>query len=192
MALNEKHKTSLMIIAFFGVFVLLGILYVHHFLLGKSEIKKYESKKEKAEAEIKEMRQQLLDINALIAKRDEVDKLRTRIAQFTKLLPTSKDAPGFFETLSDGLRTTGIVREALRPERTTVNEDYTEIPYSVEAHGNYHAFGQFLTLIEQNPDRFMRVKSLEIRNNVNRPSIHPVELQLATFMFNDNLQLSVE
>jgi Tfp pilus assembly protein PilO len=61
---------------------------------------------------------------------------------------------------------------------------YTEIPYTIEAHGRYHEIGQFLTLIEQNPQRFMRLRNFTAENNLERPSIHPVQMEISTFMFN--------
>ena len=61
---------------------------------------------------------------------------------------------------------------------------YTEIPYVILAHGRYHAVGQFLTLVEQNPQRFMRVKYLKIKNDLLRPSIHTIQMVVETFMFN--------
>ena len=43
-----------------------------------------------------------------------------------------------------------------------------------------------LALRPQSPDRFMRVKSFTVENNLTRPSIHPIKLDIATFMFNNN------
>jgi len=44
--------------------------------------------------------------------------------------------------------------------------------------------GIILTLLEQNTDRFMRVKSFKITDNLQRPSVHPIDMQISTFMFN--------
>jgi Tfp pilus assembly protein PilO len=83
------------------------------------------------------------------------------------------------------LRVTGIIQETVKPENVRDRAQYTEIPYTVEAHGRYHELGQFLTLIEQNPQRFMRVKSFKLGTNLLRPSIHPIKMEITTFMFNN-------
>jgi Tfp pilus assembly protein PilO len=134
--------------------------------------------------ELKEYNTQLTQINDLMKQKDEVDKQAETIKKITRRLPSSPDAPGFLNALLMTLGTTGIIQENVKPGQTTDRTLYTEIPYSVVAHGHYHAFGQFLTLIEQNPDRFMRVKKLKIENNLDRPSVHPIEMEIATFMFN--------
>ena len=125
------------------------------------------------------------EIQELMAQRDELDRQRELIQTVVARLPSSPDAPGFLMALVSILRTTHIIQEIVKPERPQNREQYTEIPYIVEAHGRYHALGQFLTLIEQNPQRFMRLKNLNIENNLDRPSIHPIKMEIPTFMFNN-------
>jgi hypothetical protein len=47
--------------------------------------------------------------------------------------------------------------------------------------------GQFLTLIEQHPDQIIRVKTMRIGNDPNRPSRHPVRMAVATFVFTEKV-----
>ncbi len=86
-------------------------------------------------------------------------------------------------TVSKTLRSSGIVTSKVAPEKLSIYSGYTEIPYTVKAQGRYHEFGQLLNLLEENPDRFMRVKSLTISNNPRQPSHHPIDVGIATFMF---------
>ena len=109
---------------------------------------------------------------------------RQLIARVTKRLPNRPDAPGFYEELVLSLRESQISQSAVRSVNAKVQSQYTEIPYEVSAFGQFHKLGNFLTLIEQNPQRFMRIKNFVVTNIDDRPSVHPIEMEIATFMFN--------
>lgn len=116
-----------------------------------------------------------------------IDVLKQKVEfleQIATKLPNSPDAPQFFNSLSSVLDVTRIDYSALAPERVLEREVYTEIPYRITCRARFHSFGQFLNLIEENPDRFMRVKTFIMENQDSRPSIHPVVVNIATFMFN--------
>ncbi len=155
-------------------------------MVGRGIINRYERQIEDAKEEKVDLEKELAQIKDLLSPKGEIEKQAEMIRKVTRRLPSSSDAPGFLNTLMLSLRTTGIIQEEVKPE-TTSDESrlYTEIPYKVKALGHYHAFGQFLTLIEQNPERFMRVKNMTISNSELRPSIHPFDIEIETFIFNN-------
>lgn len=181
--LNEQQKFGLLITAFVGVVCLILIGYFH-LMIGRGMIADYERHADNLQVEVRKLETQLHDINATINEKGEVLKQRETIEKITRRLPSTTDAPGFLNALITILATTGVLQEEVKPDATNAMSLYTEIPYSIKAQGHYHAFGQFLTLLEQNPDRFMRLKSLKITNSLERPSVHPIEVNIATFMFN--------
>lgn len=181
--LNEQQKTGVIITVFVGVVCLILIGYFH-LMIGREMISGYNKDLLNKTKELKDLGTQLAQINKTIAEKDEVEKQAETIRKVTRRLPSSPDAPGFLNALVAILGTTGIMQEEVKPDPTNSLSLYTEIPYTIKAQGHFHAFGQFLTLMEQNPDRFMRVKNLKITNTLERPSIHPVEMNIATFMFN--------
>lgn len=181
--LNEQHKLGVLLTAFIGVVGLILIGYFH-LMIGRGMIRDYEVNADGLKKKLKEAQVALNDINRTLREKSEIQKQAEAIQKVTRRLPSIPDAPGFLNALVALLGTTGIVQEEVKPESTTAISLYTEIPYSIKAHGHFHAFGQFLTLMEQNPDRFMRVKNLKITNKIDRPSVHPIEMHIATFMFN--------
>lgn len=183
MSLNEQQKISLIVTVFVGVVGLVLIGYFH-FMFGRDMIKNYDLKSANKTKELKDLKIQLAQIEETIGQKAELEKQEMTIAKVTRRLPSSPDAPGFLNALITILGTTGIIQEEVKPDSLTDRSLYTEIPYKIVSQGHYHAFGQFLTLIEQNPDRFMRVKNMKITNNIERPSIHPIEMDIVTFMFN--------
>jgi Tfp pilus assembly protein PilO len=184
MKFTESQKSKMLIIGFLGAVVMVVTLYFH-FIIGRGIVRDAKVESTQLNTEIADARQELKEIRELMAQEGAMEEQRAMIQEVVKRLPNSPDAPGFLMALVSILRTTHIIQEVVRPDRPQNRRQYTEIPYSVTAHGRYHELGQFLTLIEQNPRRFMRVKGFKVENNLERPSIHPISMEIATFMFND-------
>lgn len=184
MQFTEQQKTQLLVVGFIGTVMIVVVLYFQ-FVIGRGQIRKFQSDSATLEREIRESKAELAEIRFLLSQEGLMEEQREKIAQVTKRLPGNPDAPGFLMAMVSILRTTGIIQEMVKPERPKDRAQYTEIPYSVEAFGRYHEVGQFLTLLEQNPTRFMRVKSFTLQTNLERPSMHPIDLEVATFMFNN-------
>lgn len=183
MNFSEQQKSQLMLIAVFSV-ILLCIVGYYHFFVGRPKVQNLNRQAQSVQADIDKKTTELEEIRTLLAQRERLEQRRRVINKVIQRLPSRPDAPGFLVALVSILRQTGIIQRYVTPEQTANRNQYTEIPYEVGAFGRYHELGQFLTLVEQNPARFMRVKDLKLSNNLNRPSIHPITLQISTFMFN--------
>lgn len=186
MNLNEKQKSTLVIVVVLGAFMIVGALY-YKMMFAAGAITETHNAIKKLDGEIADAKKEAAEIEAIMKRQDEFDALQAEISKKLSRLPETVDAPGFFNSLVSVLRTTGILQEVVKPESVQSEESYKEIPYGISAFGRYHEVGQFLTLIEQNPSRFMRVKSFSIDNNIDRPSIHPVNMRIATFMFDTTI-----
>jgi Tfp pilus assembly protein PilO len=187
MILDEKAKKTLTVGIVLAI-VITGVVSWGHFYILKPYYLRNDAMKKTLNEEIKKLKDSLRDII-------EVEKSQPIIAEMHKVveeaswrLPSSPDAPGFFQELIRILRITGVQARRVDPLERRGSVLYTEIPYKIEGQCRYHEFGQFLNLIEENQNRFMRVKSFSIGNNENRPSIHPVTVNIGTFMFNKALK----
>ncbi len=183
MNLSDGQKSSLLLTVFLGVVGLIVVGYFH-FMFGRGMVSSYERRRQDTEQKVEVLEQDLAQVRELVGQRAEIEAQAKVIEQVTRRLPSSPDAPGFLNALLTTLSTTGIIQEEVKPAGASERALYTEIPYTVNAHGRYHSIGQFLTLIEQNPERFMRVRNMTIKNNVKRPSVHPIEMDITTFKFN--------
>jgi Tfp pilus assembly protein PilO len=126
----------------------------------------------------------LAKMQAMIADRDKLMARKELLEKVIAKLPTDSDPSGFFQALEGILGITRMEYQSINKKDPRGADEYTELPYSITSRARYHDFGQFLNLIEENPTRLMRVKTFTIENDDNRPSIHPVSVQVATFMFN--------
>jgi len=187
MVLDEQAKKNLSVGIFLAIVIMAGVGWWHFYIL-KPYYVRNETLKKTLKEEIKTLKDNLKEINEAEKNRPIVAEMRKVVEEASKRLPSSPDAPGFFQELIRILRITGVQARRVDPFERRGSALYTEIPYKIECNCRYHEFGQFLNLIEENQNRFMRVKSFSISDNENRPSIHPVTVNIATFMFNKALR----
>lgn len=181
-ALTPQQKDIIKAGVVLAVLIFLGGFYYYGFFV-KDEIARKTKQTQQLQAEIKNLEQQYRDIQAQLGNPEELKAKREFLEKIAAKLPDKPDAPGFFQALVDILRVTNIEYTELEPQKEIPRSIYSEIPYKIKCKARYHDFGHFLNLIEENPKRFMRVKTFTIENQDNRPSIHPVTIEVATFMF---------
>lgn len=183
MTFTDKDKKTLQVGVFIALLIGAGIAY-YYVTIMKPKIKVDSSKVEELQAEIKTLNQ---DYRTMLALKDQEHMIRAMekgVLDAARRLPSRPDAPGFLNELIEILRITGVKNQTITPQAYGEHTLYTAIPYDIECSSRYHEFGQYLNLIEENPNRFMRVNSFRVSNNDKRPSIHPVSLRISTFMFN--------
>lgn len=180
--MTPKQKDILKALAILVV-AAAGVVAFLDFGQWRPRIKVSDQKTAAIQNEIKNMQARIKEIDQALANVDELRRKQELLMQISRKLPDSPDAPGFYNALVEILQSTRINYTALEPKPPAERTAYMEIPYSITCSGRYHDFGQFLNLIEENPNRFMRVKSFTIDNSDKRPSIHPITVDIATFMF---------
>jgi Tfp pilus assembly protein PilO len=182
MTLDEQAKKTLSIGLFIAIVIFAGFAYWHVTIL-KLHYSRNEKKKDELKVEIKKYNLALSEIRNAELQKDRIEEMRKIVAEAARRLPNSPDAIGFYHELIRILRITGVGAKRVDPLPNKAQAMYTEIPYSIKSVCRYHELGQFLNLLEENQSRFMRVKSFSINNNDSRPSMHPVSVDIATFMF---------
>lgn len=182
--LTQDQKKAMATAFAIGIVLFLAILYCWFFLpFGKKGIEDKKLQTDKVNADIKKVNAELTTLRELKAEEPHFQELQKTLDEISRRLPPSPEAPGFLMALSEILKATGIRTEKLAPDDVIRFSRFTEIPYSINAIGRYHEFGSFLNLVEENPNRFMRVKTMTIVNDPERPSLHVIDLGISTFMF---------
>ncbi len=190
MAFSETDKKILQIGIFIAVFAGVGLIW-YMLTIQRPELERQAKEIKKMDEELKVLRNKYAEMKQMVDNQDKVKRDLEILKEAARRLPTSRDRFNFFVELSDILQLTGVRYSKIVPMKESVKAVYTEIPYTIVSLARYHEYGQFLNMIEQNPRRFMRVKEFTISNDEKRPSLHPVNLCLATFMFNKTLKSSL-
>lgn len=184
MALSEKNKQGLLVGGIFGGALLIIIVYFGFMMIRPKvagwdkQSEELTSKADTTEKKIKEYRDLLADTRTRIQIEDQF----TRIA---RRLPSNQDPIEIFEILRSYFEGSAVVFNYLEPGVAKNRGAFTEYPFTIRGSARYHEFGQLVNLIECNPERLMHVTNLRLTNNERRPSIHPMEVGIATFTFNE-------
>jgi Tfp pilus assembly protein PilO len=181
--LTPKERDLLKAGLILGIILIVGVAYYGYSFV-KPQIQRDKEQITKLNGQIKKMKDRLHEMDVMAQNLQALMEKQAYLDKITAKLPNSIDAPGFMRALVDILQVTRVEYTALQQDKQAVRSVYTEIPYSITCRTRYHDFGQFLNLVEENPNRFMRVKEFTIENQAQRPSIHPVTVRIATFMFN--------
>ncbi|MBX7244205.1 MAG: type 4a pilus biogenesis protein PilO [Candidatus Sumerlaeaceae bacterium] len=180
--LTPREKETLKGLGILTVIVLAAAIY-YDFQFARPEIQSIGKKVGTVSAEVTAMDNRIKEINVALAHAEDLLRKEAMLKKIAAKLPDSPDAPGFFQALVEFLKTTRIAYTDLSPEPNLERSAYIEIPYKIKCSGRYHSFGQFLNLIEENPFRFMRVKTFTVENQDTRPSLHPISVEIGTFTF---------
>ena len=92
---------------------------------------------------------------------DEIKAIEERVKEKAKRLPDESQIPELILNIRKMLVFTGVHVVSANKGASVRREYYTEIPYTLKCVANYHNFGQFLNLIEVNPERFDARKEIQ-------------------------------
>lgn len=181
--MSENQKIGVVAVIIIGILVTFGNFY-YRIGPAKQAEQSYQNQQKKFEKQLEESKEEFRIIESMLNDEKRYNELKEMVELARKRLPSTEDASGFLQAIITVLAATGMHGESVGVMKTlTDSEQYKEIPYKIKAQGRYHELGQALTLIEQNPDRFMRVKNFALSNSIDRPSIHPIDMEIATFVF---------
>lgn len=164
--------------------VLLGGLGAYWWKFTKPDIAAAETSLAAIDKEIADLKKQVSDMDDAASNLEKLKEKQKLLEEVAAKLPSTVAPQEFYRALEEILKITRMSYSELAQLPLLERTVYTEIPYQIVGTGRYHDFGQFLNLVEENPNRLMRIKTFVIENDDSRPSVHPLKIQLATFKFN--------
>ncbi|MBX3730155.1 MAG: type 4a pilus biogenesis protein PilO [Candidatus Sumerlaeia bacterium] len=182
MHFTEKQKQVLTVGLLLCGVLLIFTLYFQ-FMFFKEAVEEARKAQTAASAEITKLNGDIKRMQDFIRNDEELKRLQARVEVAKRRLPSDPQAIQFLEVLRDSLQKTNVSFTRIEKLATVNRRLYEEIPYRVRGAARYHEFGQFINLIECHPERFMRVSEFTLDNNDARPTIHPMNIRISTFMF---------
>ena len=183
---TEKDKNTATVCIVLLLILCVGVFYMNKYFW-KVKVTSKTKELNKLLDENKKLQNEIREANLIIAQEDQIPALKDKIEKIQKRLPDNPDARGFYLALVDILEATGVKYNVVLPSKRRVQTIYTEIPYDLELICGYHELGEFISLIEENPDRIMRLNTLSVEQLKGRPTTHKVNLQVSTFMLNKTI-----
>lgn len=87
----------------------------------------------------------------LTRNRREAAEVEQRLAVIQEKLPTQREIPALYRTLSDAAVQAGLAVALFQPLIPRVRDFYNEIPISLVAEGGYHELGDFISRVAKLP-----------------------------------------
>lgn len=166
----------------FGVFVLLLLGAGAHFLL----LSPLQAQVTELETRAGSLQRELVQSRAIVADlarfRREVAALEARLAALKERLPSEKEMPSLYRTLSDAASSSGLAIALFQPREPRAKEYYSEIPVTVTAEGGYHQLGEFFERVAKLP-RVVNVTDLKVTGLSAGKHALRADLTLATYMY---------
>lgn len=184
MALSDKNKQTLLVGGILGGAILIIIAYFA-LLYVRPGVKESNETVERLEQQIKRQSARLQDLEAQMANTEKQRQLQQQFRQIERRLPSDQDPIEIFDLLRGYFEGSDVAFTYIEPGQRVDRGRFSEFPFIIRGSARYHEFGQLVNLIECNPDRLMHVSTFKLTNNPRRPSIHPMEVGIATFTFNE-------
>jgi type IV pilus assembly protein PilO len=165
-----------------GVMVLLVIAGVGYVFLLQPVMTHIDQLRPEVQQIQKEVAQNRAILADLMRFRKEAAELEARLSALKDRLPSEREMPGLYRTLTDAASAAGLGVSLFQPRPIATHEVYTEIPITLNGESGYHQLGEFLEKVAHFP-RVVNVTEMKMSTG-NRPR-NPVrtELVLATYMY---------
>jgi type IV pilus assembly protein PilO len=140
----------------------------------------------KVDAQLKQLESEIMQQRAILAQLEgfkrQVAELEQRLAALTQKLPSERDMPPLYRTLSDAAVQTGLAVALFQPREARIRDYYAEIPISVSAEGGYHDLGQFFDRLAGLP-RVVTVAEWKLTGLGRTRAPMRADLTLATYQY---------
>lgn len=167
-----------------GVVGLAAIIGGGWFLLlapAQLEIGVLDGKQKQLATELTQAKAQVAELTRF---RREVVELQAKLDVLKAKLPTEKETPVLYRTLSEAAQGAGLGVSLFQPRAPLTKEYVAEIPITITAEGGYHQLGQFFEKVA-GLERVVKVGDLKLTGLTRSKNAMRAELTLATYMYRD-------
>lgn len=114
--------------------------------------------------------------------RREAAELERKLEAMKERLPTEKEMPPLFRTLTDAAYQAGLFVSLFQPREGKVRDYYVQIPITITAEGGYHQLGTFFERVA-NLSRVVTVEELKVTGLAKAKTPMRADLTLATYTY---------
>jgi type IV pilus assembly protein PilO len=144
-------------------------------------IKVQEARKQQLATEIATVRAQVAELQRF---RREVADLQAKLELLKVKLPTEKETPALYKSLSEAAQGAGLGVSLFQPREARPRDYVAEIPITITAEGGYHQLGQFFEKVAGLP-RVVKVGEMRLTGLQKSRNALRADMTLATFMYRD-------
>ena len=133
------------------IFVFLAVLALGYFVVIKSQLERIANEEAKEQSLLNEFREKDSKLRNLQRYQAQLQEMEANFNQQLEQLPKETEIPSLVEDINLTGVNSGLKFKNIRLENEVKQEFFIEQPISIEATGDYHAFGAFATGIAALP-----------------------------------------
>jgi type IV pilus assembly protein PilO len=162
-----------------GLLIILGVSYVGLLQPAITVVDQLRPELDTLQREVAQNRAILADLQKF---RREVAELEARLSALKDRLPSEREMPALYRTVTDAASASGLGVSLFQPRATATHEVYTEIPIAISGEAGYHQLGEFLEKVAKLP-RVVTVNEIKMTAGTRPRNPVKAELVLATYMY---------
>ena len=162
-----------------GLLIIVGVAYVTLLQPAITVVDQLRPELAGLQREVSQNRTILADLTKF---RREAAELEARLNALKDRLPSEREMPGLYRTLSDAAAASGLGMSLFQPRPVTTHEVYTEIPITITGEAGYHQIGEFLEKVARFP-RVVTVNEMKMTTGARARVPVKADLVLATYMY---------
>lgn len=172
-------KWQKMVLGGTGVVIIAAAAYFFLISPIEARISQLTVRQESLQRELIESRRIVADLARF---RREIAELEKQIDVMKEKLPTEKEMPTLYRTLSDAAYQAGLGVALFQPREPRVREYFAEVPITLNAEGGYHQLGEFFERIAAFP-RVVNVLDWRLSGLTKGKTTVKADLNLATYIY---------
>jgi len=147
----------------------------------QAEITTLEGRRTQLATELAQARSQVAELQRF---RREMAELQAKLDVLKAKLPTEKETPALYRSLSEAAQGAGLGVSLFQPREPRPKDYVSEIPITITAEGGYHQLGQFFEKVA-GLERVVKVGELRLTGLAKSRSSLRAEMTLATYMYRE-------
>ena len=177
--LANAPKWQQLLLAGMGLVALLALPYFLLISPAATRIATLRAQRDSVQRELAQARRDVAEMEQL---RREIAVLEQRIALIKDKLPTEREMPALYRTVSDAAFQSGVAVALFQPGAPRITEYYTEVPIAVSGETGYHPLGEFFERLAGLP-RVVNVIEWRLAGLAKGTRTVKADLTLATYMY---------
>ena len=188
---SESQK-QIIISSIILVVVVIGGLWYYQYMFGAAKLKRLDEEIAKSRTQLDDLKAKRLKYIDLQNREAEILAMREQVEQAAQRLPREANENQIHDILSRVMKETNVYSSEVRRVSAVNRQLYSEIVFEFECLARYHNLGELFTMIEENKERFLRIREFTVSNTYgargrtsqdSRPSIQYARVQIVAYTF---------
>ncbi len=147
----------------------------------QTELTTLQSRRQQLATELAQARSQVAELQRF---RREVAELQAKLDVLKAKLPTEKETPALYRTISEAAQGVGLGVSLFQPRDPRPKDYVAEIPITITAEGGYHQIGQFFEKVTT-LERVVKVGDVKLTGLTRAKNSLRADITLTTYMYRD-------